>query len=396
MIRLGCALLTVAVLTSCGSPAAPVASDDVSSSTSGVTLPDVSAPPPTTTLTSDERGVAVIVSGLIEPDGGICPAAQPGCKFAIAVEGDVSGVAAGDFVTGSGWYDGTRLVLAATLTSTDSPFGATPTYDSLCPGMSNPASVDTNRVLEVANPILGRTDGDSDALATAWIDQASNVITLWFARDLDRYRNDLLAAFGEMNVCLAEGARFSERALREAMDQVGQLSTDGAFVVQGGFGTDELANRIVVPIEALDPAGRAALAALDAVVPLAFIELVDRPLADLPPWSSPIAGTVDLMTMSSRTSGGMAALGTFVVQYDAAANCIYWQSADQRGTFVWPFGYTAADFDGTVTVFDGAGERVVAVGEQVEFGGGFVGTGPLTGVTGNNRCGADDVFVVNR
>lgn len=386
----------MAVLTSCGSPAVPTASDDVSSSTSGVSLPDVSVPSPTTTLTSDERGVAVTVSGVFEPDGGICPTAQSGCKFAIAVEGDVSGVAPGDFVTGSGWYEGTRLVLAGTLTSADSPIGQTPTYDSLCPGMSNPASVDTSRVLEVANPILGRTDGDSDALATAWIDRATNVITLWFARDLDRYRADLLAAFGETNVCLAEGARFSERELRNAMEQVGQLSAAGAFVVQGGFGTDELANRIVVPIEALDSAGRAALAALEAVVPVAFIELIDRPLADLPPWSSPVAGTVDLITSSSRTSGGMDALGTFVVQYDAASNCIYWQSGEQRGTFVWPFGYTAAEFDGTVTVFDGAGERVVAVGEQVEFGGGFVGNGALTGVTGDNRCGADDVFVVNR
>jgi hypothetical protein len=190
-------------------------------------------------------------------------------------------------------------------------------------------------------------------------------------------------------------AAFTEQDLLDSSSKVADMVTGGLFAVQGGYGLDERRDRVVVPIEALDSAGRAALDQLPAVVGVPFIELLDRPLSALPAWQSPVPGTVDLLTESGRFRGGLAALGTFMMQYDSTANCLYAEFEDQRGTFIWPFGYSATETAGVVTVFDVRGSPVATTGVQAELGGGG-GDAIMPGVaTGNNRCEATMFWFVN-
>jgi len=344
-----------------------------------------------TGLTSDERGVAVVVLGVLTHDAAICPVGQPDCSTALLVQGDRGRAVVGDFVIGRGWYDGARLLLADSLDVGESPFGS-PDFSSLCPGMRN-ATGEPDELVGKLNDVLGRGDAGHDALATLWWDDESNVFTLWFARDLARYREPLLAAAGESKVCLADGARFSERELDAAADTVGLLAQSGVFGVQGGYGVDARKNRVVVPIEALDASGRLQLDRLGAVLAVPFVELLDRPLAQLPPRGGPIAGTVDLLTASSRSSGGMAALVRFTLRYDAVDNCLFFDAAN-RTTIVWPYGYVATEVDGVVTVFDGNGEPVARVGDELELGGGEVPVGSMVQIDGDNLCGATEMWVV--
>ncbi len=127
-----------------------------------------------------------------------------------------------------------------------------------------------------------------------------------------------------------------------------------------------------------------------------FIELLDRPLSELPAWQPAVKGTVEMITMASRSNVGMDALGRFALRYDETANCIYADVEGQRLTLVWPFGYSATEADGVVTVFDPRGGPVASAGEVVELGGGFVGAESLTGTAGDNRCGASSFWIVHR
>ena len=87
-----------------------------------------------------------------------------------------------------------------------------------------------------------------------------------------------------------------------------ELVIRGVPVVEDGHGIGDRRNRVVVPIEALDAVGRAALGQLAAVVGASFIELLDRPLSELPAWCSAVESTADLITEAGRFRGEMAAL----------------------------------------------------------------------------------------
>jgi hypothetical protein len=353
------------------------------------------------TVVSDERGVAVRVAGVLTPEAAICPTSELDCGSGIRVEGVLGDAAAGDNVTGLGWYDGARLLLAAPLERVEAPPSAmTADYDSLCPELSNPVGVDQTAAMDRAVAILGfhGPDDGSDSLAEAWIDRERNVMTLWFARDLDVHRDALLEAFGDINVCLADGARFSQRELFDAARQISELQQQGLFVVQGGFSIDGRANRVVVPIESLDATGRAALDQIAAVVAVPYVELLDQPVDALPGWQPAVTGTVDLITAASRSTAGMDALGSFTIQYDADGNCLYWEQDGRRGTLAWPFGFSATEADGVATVFDASGAEVVTTGEAVELGGGGGSLEtwvPGTTFVGDNLCGATELWVVN-
>ena len=154
--------------TACGTQAEPAAT----TGTSG------------TTITSDERGVAVTITGVLSAGTTLCPAEQPTCDSALALVGTLGDVTDGDFVVAEGWYDGRRVTLAGPLIRGESPF----TPDSQ-----------------------------------------------------------------------QQEHQFSELDLREASDGVIALTDQGTFVVQGGITIDERRNRVVVPIEAIDQVGGAAL-----------------------------------------------------------------------------------------------------------------------------------------
>jgi hypothetical protein len=126
------------------------------------------------------------------------------------------------------------------------------------------------------------------------------------------------------------------------------------------------------------------------------------PLADLPAWHPAVEGTVDLLTYAARVDGGMAALIRLTLQYNAAGNCLYADVDGQRYAVVWPFGYSATESDGSVTVFDPRGDQVAVTGEPIELGGGNdsgVGDGGAggwvdRGTTGSS-CDAKAFWIVN-
>jgi hypothetical protein len=293
------------------------------------TVPSVTSPTSSTTphVSSDDRGVAVTVTGVLSAATTLCPAQEPTCGYALALDGTLGDVADGDFVVGRGWYDGHRVLLAGPLTRGDSPFA-----------------------------------------------QAAS----------------------------QQRPRFSDLELREASDHVIALMNEGTFLVEGGFSIDEGRNRVVVPIEAIDSGGRAELDKLEAVVAVPFIELLDRPLSDLPAWYPAVAGTVDLLTSAARSQGGMDALVTLTLQYDAGANCLYADVDGLRYALVWPFGYSATKSDGVVTIFDPRGDEVAVTGEQIELGGGDdAGAGDggdggwIDRTTEGSTCSASSFWIVN-
>lgn len=343
---------------------------------------------------SDDRGVAVLLAGVLTTEGTVCPVDQPACLTGIPLEGDLGGLLAGDQLVARGQYDGRRLLLLEAPQAAQIPIYPAQRPD-LCPGMSNPSGTVADGHHDEVDDVLGIGTGQiSDALAEVWWDQTTHVMTYWFARDLDRYRERLQAVFGTELVCLAEGAEFSERELADANAAVAQLMERELFAVEGGWGIDAGLNRVLVPIEAIDADGRRALDKLPAVVAVPFIELVDRPLADLPRFQGVATGNVDLLTSSTRSPGGMAAQLVTRLQYDADGNCVYFEDDSMRGTVLWPLGSVANVADGVVTVNDAAGHRIAVTGQRVTLAGGIVPAVSLHGVDGNNYCGATNVFVV--
>ncbi len=351
-----------------------------------------------TVPSTDDRGVAVAVLGVLR-DHSICPVGQARCASAVRLEGDTGAVAAGDVVAGTGWYDGERVLLAGPLTVRPSPLSSDPSYASLCPDRANPDGVDLAPGVDAANRILygpsGRDDAGSPDLALVWVDNSKHVFTYWFAHDVERYRQPIEDAFAPAAVCVVDGATFSERELFAASRAVGELTRAGVFLTQGGWGIGR-SNRLVVSIEALDPSGRSALDALPAVVPVPFLELLDRPLADLPKWRSPVAGDVDLLTDERRATQSMLALGTYSLRYDRTGNCVY---ADLpiggRLTFLWPFGFAARRSGDEAIIYDASGREFARTGAQYQLGGGGGSQAPSVAFAGRNICDATGVWIVS-
>lgn len=348
---------------------------------------------------SDDRGIAVIITGVLTADGTVCPADQAACLTGIPLEGDLGALRAGDQLLARGQYDGRRLLLSEVPSAAQIPIYPADRPE-LCPGMSNPADTVADGHHREVDDVLGGGGGGggvgqaSDSLAEVWWSEKNHVMTYWFARDLDLYSERLQAVFGTERVCLADGAEFSQRELADANAAVAQLVQRDLFAIEGGWGIDAGRNRVLVPIEAIDAEGRRELDKLQAVVAVPFIELLDRPLAELPRFQGVATGNVDLLTSSTRSTGGMAAQLVTRLQYDADGNCVYFEDGSMRGTVLWPLGSVANLVDGVVTVVDAAGHSIAVTGQRAAFAGGIVPAVSLHGVDGNNYCGASNVFVV--
>jgi hypothetical protein len=212
--------------------------------------------------------------------------------------------------------------------------------------------------------------------------------------DVAIHRTALAAAAGEEGICVAGGARYTERELGEAMEDLRNVvDSRGEPLTTPGYGTNTIANRIDMFVDVLDPKTRQAVsdAVGDRVVLSAYIELIDRSLADLPDPVPVVEGNIDILTSSFRMAGGMDALGRFVVRYDSDSNCLFFEEEGGGRTVpVWPFGYTARN--DPVAVYDYDGRFVVGEGETLEVGGGFVEAGFVEG----NACGATGAWIVNR
>lgn len=360
---------------------------------------EVAVQPTAVTPVTDERGVAVRVLGVRIAADGLCPLAQPGCAARLAIEGPAGDVALGDAVTGEGWYDGVRVLLAGPLRPTTSPM-VEQDLTTMCAELSNATEADGNVGLGAASQLLygdsSAGPATSESLAMSWIDQTTHVMNYWFAHDLERYRDALEKAYAPHAVCVQGGATYSERELDEAGRAVIAVADAGGYAIQGGFSSVNRTNRIEVPFEVLDQAGRQALDALGPVIAVPFLDLLDRPLSSLPAGRALGEGDVQIVTADSRSTVGMAALGTFTLGYDATQNCVFaMRFDDRRVVLIWPYAYTARRVGEVAVVFDPRGEEVARTGSSISLaGGGGEFTAPGVVVEDARRCGATEFWIV--
>ncbi|HEY3484419.1 MAG TPA: hypothetical protein VGK49_03500, partial [Ilumatobacteraceae bacterium] len=294
-------------------------------------------------------------------------------------------------------YDGVSVTPDPDTTAevVEGAFDRDPDYSTPCDGMRNPSLSPDDRSTYEA--IAGYLESVPDALAGAWIDQATQVMNYWFVGDdatVAIHRQAIEDLAGETDVCVIGGARFSESELSALQSDLSTLA-QARGITSSGSSADTLSNTVVASFHAIDGALRTEIHDLsDAIRAHAFIELLDDPLAALPPHRPPVEGTVDILTQPDGGRGGMEALGTFVVRWDEALGCHYLDGGDGRSAGVWPDGYSATGDPFTLYDFDG--EVVATDGDTIETGGGFTDIDGTRYVGEPALCGADGLWIVTR
>jgi hypothetical protein len=293
----------------------------------------------------------------------------------------------------TGAYDGRRLVPESPPTAVEYPPLAESDFASLCPDLRGSPSLNSpdDLTADIGNYVSSQPD-----YAETWWDSESSVLTVWFkGDDVAAHKAAIEALADGEPVCVAGGARFSQAELLAASELINQFrDSRGEPLNTPGYGVGGLDNRIDLAIDELDVPTRAALNDLvgERVVLYPFIELLDETLAALPKPVPAVPGDVEILTSRIRAGGGMDALGSFTLNYDPDMNCVYFSESGSTGRIVpvWPFGYSATS--DPMTLYDYDGDVVAGAGEQLELGGGNVGTELADG----NNCGADSVWIVNR
>jgi len=238
--------------------------------------------------------------------------------------------------------------------------------------------------------VVSYTQANAGTFAAWWWDSASGVANVWFTGDASEHRAELERLVDPDPICVLGGADYTESHLREvqrAFNDSGDISLDVAGGSIGG-----LANRYRVTVEATDQLTLDVLSEQygDALVLFAFIELLESPLALLPPYIPVGPDEIDLITLSTRFGGGMDALGRFEVRYDQDLECFYLTNQLDRALPVWPFGYSAGN--DPIAVYDADGKLVASPGDRIEAGGGGI---TLDRVDATNTCEATGVWVFN-
>ena len=378
-------ILALGLVAACGLPSP--------SDTSGGDATTTSATPPDTapgdgvdiiltgapTLTADDR-IEICPPGWIQP----CPG--------VIVEG-LAELPAGAVVRVTGSYDGARLFASQPAEDVSDEFGQEPHFSSLCPNLEG--SPNLNPPEPVVAAITAYGEEHASEFAGTWWDSQTRVMTAWFVGDdVEAHRLALAEATGGATICVAGGARFSEAELLEAADGLAAFHTsNGGPLVTGGWGVDTVGNRVTVFVDEIDESTSSRIAAEfgERVELEAYIEIVTGTLAELPPPVLAVPGDVDIRTASTRSGGGMDALGRFVLAFDHERGCAYFGSAagtGERVVPVWPFGYSARA--NPLTIYDFDGNVVAAEGDTLEVGG---GNAPITDPNGD--CGSSDAWIMN-
>ena len=368
--------------------------------------PTTASPTATTTATiqpaeAPEGAVLITAFGVVQPrdDGTLEICSVPGDDCAgIAIAGDVAPPDTDlPVMRLTGWYDGGTLEVTTSEVRDPSGFDdrdfTTPCEELRgAGGVGNPAGDSEDAVGAYLETI-------PDRYAGRWWDNANGVMTIWLTGDdIGDHRAALEAAAGEgARVCVIGGASYTEAELidiQRGLVEVVDLET----TAMSSSSLNTLANRIEVMVEYLDSPTLAQIEGEygDAVTFIAFIEVLDGTIADLPEQVAARPGDVELLTKSTRGGGGMDALGTFEVRFDPDLNCVYFPGdgdvapEGSRTAPIWPFGYTAAA--NPLRIFDHDGRLVAREGDVIQVGGGHVG--PPSDDRPEN-CGATDVWIMS-
>lgn len=285
-----------------------------------------------------------------------------------------------------GVYDGQRLAAI----SPPEPVEATITDDftTPCEDLRGKRESSGNPDGTAADAVAQYVATIPDRYAGHWWDSDNAVLTVQLTGDdVAGHQIALDEALGDSGqVCVVGGARYSlaelERAQRRAMD----IAADAGMGVWGS-GIDIVGNHVDLDVDYSDEPTRQRIRqdSGDAVRIHAFLALRDAALDQLP--EAPQRGNVELETANQRGDGGMLALGTFTVRFDAEQRCVYGEFGSERVGLIWPFGYYAtAD---PLQVFDADGQLVAREGDLLESGGGHVPR------EGPQACGTSDVWIMS-
>lgn len=294
----------------------------------------------------------------------------------------------------TGWYDGSELLVIASEIPASSAFSESD-FSTPCAGLQGRASV--NPPDDPMNAIVAYTETIPDRYAGMWWDRANAVLTVWLTgQDIDNHRTALEQAAGnDLTVCVIDGAEYSEATLREIQTRLFEV-VDQQATATWGTSVGTLKNRVEVMMEYLDANTRSQVESEfgKAVQFYAFMEILDGVIADLPTQKPAHPGDVELLTHPNRAGGGMEALGTFELSFDADLGCAYFPGDETdaggsgRTVPVWPFGFTAES--NPLRIYDQDGVLVAQEGDVIQMGGGFVEY-----VTDQELCGAAGAWIMS-
>jgi hypothetical protein len=350
---------------------------------------------PTSAPTPKVTSARVIVTGVLLRRGAeieICPGEGVAPCPGIRVEGKVEDAWLSDHEKTSVWrlsgtFDGTTLVLdapaqAATPTSR-------PDFKNSCPEFQKPAKGAVNPSLELMKLIERLVQEAGDRVAGSWWDRERQTMVISVTGDPSALRQSAAKQAPGARICVQGQARYSEAELERKRAKADEILRKHG-VVWSGSGGDVTRNEVVYDAEAIDAATLAELAREtgEAIRVVAFIELVEHTLEQMPVPAP--RGDVLLVTKKARSSGGMAALGKFKVQYDSALRCVYFASNEERMLPVWPFGYWATS--SPLVIYDFDGNVVAKEGDTIELGGGMV---DIEHAGTDATCGAKQAWIGN-
>ncbi len=350
-----------------------------------------SQPPADTTSPADPvpaGEVRVAITGTLTtgPDGivEVCKAGEREGCFGVAVRGDLGGAEIGG--PGAhrlvGNYDGRTIELTEPPTPVDVPGFGPNDFSTPCEGLTGSGQ----DAVEAAQAYTATVPG---SYAGSWWDNDAGVFTVWFTDDdAAAHEAAIAAATGGASVCVIGGADYTEAELRAAQDAVvDAVATEAAMAFASG---DTLRNRVVIDVEHVDAGLLTRVAAIHPGIDVvAFIEVLDGTLTDLPAPQPVRAGDVELVTGSSRSRAGMDALGFFTLGFDPDLGCFYFEGDEGRVLPIWPLGFSG-DSGPPAQVFDRDGRVFATAGETLEVGG---GGGVLPDP--QQSCGAELTWVLN-
>lgn len=231
-------------------------------------------------------------------------------------------------------------------------------------------------------------------LAGIWLTDDQNVLVVVVNDDPAAYRS-ALEQIGVAGVCVVDlGFEHTEDQLRSAQQDLAERLPEWADNgwIGTSVGVDITRNVVVARFDEID---QRLVNEIDEawggmVEVEAAVEVLDGTVDDL---ASPAGDPDEIpITTQPRGAGGMDALGSFVLRYDSELDCVWFEDADgSRIKPIWPFGSRL--LRGAMVVFDGAGQPLAAVGQEVQLGGGFGEL--LPDADDRTDCGAESVWVIN-
>lgn len=338
----------------------------------------------TVRVAGPEGSVPVRVSGTLEERDGrwrLCLGGGGPCWDVDGRAHDLDGGPAS--VTGS--WDGSTLVVSEGPT----PVPGEAVFPNPCPDVEAMSGTNgDDRVMGPVQEYLATIDADR---AGSWLARPGPVFVVAVVDNADRHRAEI-ARRADRGVCVtSDGFRYTEAELRRVQEELRNF--DAEWRSKGWAMTwssgDVVDNVVEVGFARTDPVLEAELRERwgDRVVARGIIGVLEGTVDDLP---RRVVGDDEIAIDTNDLGvGHMDALGTFVLRFDAEADCVWFDAGGERVKPVFPAGWRA--LRDPVRVLDGRGDVVATIDESFETGGGS-GRPPAPGDP--FACGAISTWII--